>query len=793
MSDPKKMLSRISVLLVILVLISSVALAALNYPFFTVTTKSVRMRRSASSGATVLENLDAGASVEVLGKTGNYYKVKFNNRTGYVHQDYISTDKSDVIHPTAEPMETVGAYPYDTVTKDTVNLRQSRSTRSALLKKIPEGAKISVKSVSGTWAEVTYGSRTGYLKTDYIVLKKVTKVKATPTPKPVPTLSPEESAGGYAILQKGSSGNEVRALQNALIELGFLTGKADGKFGSGTEKAVIAFQKANGYPDTGIMDANIQAFLYSGKPKDSKGTKKKINTLSPASGASMKLNNVGDAVGELQQRLKELGYYKGSVSNTYDTATKKAVIAFQKMNGLTADGIATQATQKKLYADSALAADTTPTPKPTATPTPEPTFTIPKTTVKQNSAGSDAKLVQKRLKQLGYYSGSVDGKFSGTWVKALKSFQETNGLKADGIAGKDTYNILFSTAALKKGAKPTATPEPETEKTAEAAYTTLRKGMSGADVTLMQEALINLGYLSGKSDGNFGEKTVSALKAFQKNNGLTADGVAGSVTLTRLYSAGAKSATPKTTTTPKPEEKQTTLKKGTTGTQVKEMQNRLIKLGYLSGSADGIFGTATYKAVLAFQKANQLKADGIAGSGTLKALSSSSAVAATAAPKTTQTTAAVGSTNTSVKPDASKVIYANWYTTTKAVAKQYPYATVYDYSTGISWQVHIFSLGAHADFEPLTANDTSKMVKALGGRTWNPKAVWVIFSNGKIYMASIHSMPHEVQHITDNNFAGHACIHFPRTAQQVADIGPYATRHQSCIDAGWAKTQAMAN
>ena len=135
--------------------------------------------------------------------------------------------------------------------------------------------------------------------------------------------------------------------------------------------------------------------------------------------------------------------------------------------------------------------------------------------------------------------------------------------------------------------------------------------------------------------------------------------------------------------------------------------------------------------------------------------------------------------------------YANWYTTTKSVCRKYPYATVYDFETGISWQIHIFSVGAHADYEPLSATDTSKMVKVLGGQTWNARAVWVVFANGSVYMASTHSMPHGVQHITDNNFAGHTCLHFPRTQAEVEAIGPYATSHQNTIDAGWAKTQTM--
>ena len=136
---------------------------------------------------------------------------------------------------TAEPtatLEIVSSYPYTTKTKVKVNLRATRSLRGELLRHIPAGAEITVNSVSqkSGWANVTYGKYTGYVKTEYIILKEVKVIKVTPTPTPVPTLSPEENAGGYKILQKGDTGADVTALQEALIELGFMKGTADGAY-----------------------------------------------------------------------------------------------------------------------------------------------------------------------------------------------------------------------------------------------------------------------------------------------------------------------------------------------------------------------------------------------------------------------------------------------------------------------------------------------------------------------------------------------------------------------------------
>ena len=703
----------------------------------------------------------------------------------------------------AEVLETVSSYPYTTKTKVKVNLRASRSTRSTLVKKIPAKAEITVNAVKGSWAEVEYKDYTGYVKTDYIVLKEVKKVKVTPTPTPAPTLSPEEDAGGYRVLQKGDEGANVTALQEALIELGFLTGKADGKFGASTEKAVIAFQTKNEYPATGIMDANIQAFLYSGTVKNSAGEKVSVRTLRPVDGVAMKKGNKGAMVRQLQERLIELGYLKGTVSGTYDTNTIGAVRSFQKKNGLNADGTADSETRKILYSTGAVSANTTATPKVTATPTPAPTVAIPQVSLRSGDSGQDVKTVQKRLKELGYYRSNIDGKMGRDTVKAVKAFQEAHGLEADGVAGQGTYAILFSINALKKGETPTPapteTPKPDAAQTGTSSvWTTIRKNDSGDAVAQLQEALIELGYLSGKADGNYGEGTAEAVKAFQKANGLTADGTAGEETQKALFGGNAKKAEAKATASPTPKtaEKATAapapanenLKIGSKGSEVRSLQKKLIELGYLSGNADGIFGTKTAEAVKAFQRASKLTVDGVAGAKTLSSLQGTSGNSASAA--STANTAEVKAAITT-RPSAARVLYANWYDKVKAVAKKYPYATVYDFSTGISWQIHIFSVGAHADYEPVTANDTARLLKAFGGNTWNPKAVWVVFSDGSVYLGSTHSMPHEVQHVRDNNFEGHSCLHFPRTQEQVVAIGPYATKHQETIDAGWAATQKL--
>ena len=402
--------------------------------------------------------------------------------------------------------------------------------------------------------------------------------------------------------------------------------------------------------------------------------------------------------------------------------------------------------------------------------------------IKLGVTGDAVSSLQTRLTQLGYYDANVDGTCKADDVAAIKAFQEKNGLKVDGVAGYDTQSKMYSvTAVMYSGAIAGGTVD---------TYTTLRKGATGAEVISLQTRLIELGYLSGAADGKYGVATAEAVTLFQKNNGLLRDGIAGKDTQTKLYSATAVKAETATAT---PAPTSSLIMQGDSNDSVRELQARLIQLGYLTGSADGKFGVQTFEALKAFQRKNGLKVDGIAGANTLSVLNSSSAISNgnTVTATATPTASTGGSTGTVTKPTASMVKYANWYTTVKALAKKYPYATVYDFSTGLSWQVHMFSFGAHADAEPLTAQDTANLEKAFGGNTWNPKAVWVIFADGSVYMASTHSMPHSPQHRTDNNFDGHLCIHFPRTSAQVTAIGPYATSHQKCIDQGWLTTQSM--
>ena len=133
----------------------------------------------------------------------------------------------------------------------------------------------------------------------------------------------------------------------------------------------------------------------------------------------------------------------------------------------------------------------------------------------------------------------------------------------------------------------------------------LYRGCTGDAVKTLQEKLNANGFDSGNVDGIFGAKTYAAVTAFQKANGLGVDGIAGKLTWAKLYDATPVNVTPVTT--------QPMLRTGSRGDAVRKLQEMLNAKGYTCGSVDGIFGSKTKAAVLAFQKANGLGADGIVG------------------------------------------------------------------------------------------------------------------------------------------------------------------------------------
>ena len=279
---------------------------------------------------------------------------------------------------------------------------------------------------------------------------------------------------------------------------------------------------------------------------------------------------INSVVKDLQQRLMNLGYMEEDEPTTYyGDATSKAVQYFQRQTGRKMDGITGVDTWDALMSESA-----------------------PHYAAKLGFQGDDITKIQYRLYNLGYLteSGQINGTFDQDTETAVKKLQEVNKLTIDGTVGQTTYNLLYSD---------------------EVKANIIALGEQSEIVKKYQNRLIALGYLSGEADGNFGLSTQNAIRAFQSRNDQVVDGYLGPDTRSLMDSENAKPFG---------------MRLGEQSDDVKNMQNLLVKYGYLSqDKASGYFGELTKDAVIAFQSVNGLGTDGTAGAKTLQLLQSGTA------------------------------------------------------------------------------------------------------------------------------------------------------------------------
>ena len=228
------------------------------------------------------------------------------------------------------------------------------------------------------------------------------------------------------------------------------------------------------------------------------------------------------------------------------------------------------------------------------------------------------------------------------------------------------------------------------------------------------------------------------------------------------------------------------------GSRVKVLQKALKQLKYYSGTVDGKFGSKTKKAVKAFQKAKKLTVDGKAGKKTLKAIekaldSASSSNSSTDNSTSTGEDQDTGNNNTAAIPSIGSLKLLHWFNDIKPTLKNGQYLLLVDPTTKLSWTLRLYSLGRHADAEPLTAEDTANMVQAFGGKnTWNQQAVYVKLPNGTWTIGSTHDMPHMSGSISNNNFNGHLCVHFLRDMSECQKNDPkYGVANQKTIREFW--------
>lgn len=393
---------------------------------------------------------------------------------------------------------------------------------------------------------------------------------------------------------------EIKIIQRALSNKNYYSSYIDGIAGEGTYNAVVKFQKDNGLSVDGQVGDITRAKLMGGTSSGS-GT----------SGFPLKQGSSGDNVLYLQYGLHIMCCSPGGIDGHFGSGTEAAVRKFQGKYSLSVDGVVGTGTWGKMQ-----------------------------TLVKE---------IQNALSKKGYNTNGIDGFAGPATYEAIINFQRASGLMVDGQVGPATREKLLGSASdggsdsfpLKQGSKgpyvlflqnglwimcinPNGRDGAFGNGTASAVrlfqsnYGLSVDGIVGTAtweklrsvIRPIQQALVNHGYNTGGVDGIAGDKTYNAVLAFQKANGLTADGMVGNATKAKLGITGNGGGSGTTSAT---------LRVGSNGSLTRYLQRMLNVLGY-SMLVDGSFGTTTQNAVMSFQRKYGLEADGIVGSATWKRL-----------------------------------------------------------------------------------------------------------------------------------------------------------------------------
>jgi peptidoglycan hydrolase-like protein with peptidoglycan-binding domain/GH25 family lysozyme M1 (1,4-beta-N-acetylmuramidase) len=213
--------------------------------------------------------------------------------------------------------------------------------------------------------------------------------------------------------------------------------------------------------------------------------------------------------------------------------------------------------------------------------------------ISSGAKGPATEALQHVLSVLGYSTTADKGAFGKSTTSALKDFQASVGLHATGTLDKTTFEKLVSAQTELR-----ANPKDEVA------------GEKSSRVASLQKDLEKVGYKGVKTTSILDASTESAVKAFQKKEKLSDNGVVDGATLSALDKAVADKNIPH----------EPTVRSGSSGAAVKKLQTLLTRAGYNTEGIDGKFGPHTQAAVMDYQYTHKLTPTGVVDSKTWKDL-----------------------------------------------------------------------------------------------------------------------------------------------------------------------------
>lgn len=764
-------------------------------------------RAMPSADAETIAPLLQGTVVQVItmpsGTTDNdWYYVSYNGRNGFIVAPSLELTTSTVVTATPAPGATVSPTTpigYITLIKGKVNLRATAD--GAVLtplssEKLPLGLTLPYYGVTANkvggyyWAEVVYDGTRGFIRSDCYKYSDAsgntvtTVAPTTPTVTAAPTSAIPSS--GYIRLTSGGvnfrksaglSADRYGQLSKGTILPYFATT-------TGANGALWYYAYSTKFDGYGyVLGSLAQVCASDGGAVATPTPNPVVDTGDRATTISSvwireSANTGAGTLGKTGAKGAVFKMWGAAFTSTANKYVWFPVYTASGDRGYIRGDCAYQLAQWQVDAYLNTGSLPTPTPGPIVPPVGNSDYlitTADKLYVRKAASTKSGSYGQVNAGEVfEYLSTSVVGGV--TWYRIQYNAAVTAWLHGDYVRVMTNAEYLAWV-----GGQPTATPRPadtpvpDASLLSDVAFTTIDRvkirgaaSMSGKELTVVSASGTKLAYLGAYktaaqtgTEYNWFNVKYAGVSGWMRGDCvrvLTTDELA-------MYNLTGNPDSP-------PEAAYNTLRLGSTGDEVKALQNKLVEKGYLKTGTYTVssYDTATMSAVSAFQKAESLSVDGIAGEQTQHKLFG---------------TVPVGTyTGSTVSPTLYPVEMIDWFTGgIQSIFTVGTNAVVTDVYTGISMRMQRLYGDYHADVEPLTTSDTAAFCRMFGVtnaqevsdresalESWRRRPLWVTIGN-RTFAASMYAVPHNFpgDRISDNNFNGQVCIHFVNSRTHTGD------------------------
>ncbi len=401
------------------------------------------------------------------------------------------------------------------------------------------------------------------------------------------------SAASSAFAQINPGQPNLRSVQDRLRQLGYFNRNSTGQLGPVTQNALTNFQRDYQLSLTGKPDRNTVSALNTLGFRSQPYRNVDINYR------ELRFGDKGEDVLVLQRELQQLGYFTAHPTGTFGRITQEAVRSFQQTNRLSVNGIADSQTL-----DLLLGSKTPISPNPGVI-----SGNGGCRGLRFGDRGATVDLIQRQLKDLGYFEGRVNGKFRERTLYAVTRFQQDNYLVSDGCADSATLAAIDARRAEFETTFPFGESVPQNF-----SVNPLGLGDTGRQVEVLQQRLQQLGYYNGSINGLFDRPTETAVSRFQTTKRLSRTGKLDRPTQVALQPSQKQNAQ-----TPPPPPRGIGLRQddrasavpisSNSRSNIYQLQRRLQDLSFYNGPISGVFDAPTKAALDQAQRSYGVSTD----------------------------------------------------------------------------------------------------------------------------------------------------------------------------------------